>query len=491
MLALLVCATMLCGCARRAKPPSPEPEPAAVAPEPGPEPKYDYPQVTSTLHVVDAAPARTDHVDATGHLFVMDGPGDMYIAKLPGDLRKIGNAAVIVRGEVSKGVQGEAWVSPDGKRWLIFADIASDVDWFLYDGSRLRWLQDYLNETCGGEGVGLEWADARSLAIFLPWAEGSEPGSGSGCTNRLRTVSVPSLRLVREVKFDMGGLCAHCWPSPSYDLLLCGVRKRPGEDEGRFELWSRDGNSLGGFEGGIGMGDDAVTWQDDGRTFLFRNAPDTYQVYDARARLVEERRFPVAGDVKRSWLSPDGQHLIVRDGKGMAWLSGAGEAVPMLPEEVTCDRVEWSLDSVRACLRGSSTDAEQRCYVYDVAANRLTLIGPDMKCTIPHADPNASRPSPSLWTPDGTRLAVIGTGEGGVPHLIVVDSARRQATDLTPNLAGKRADFHGWTSDGECLFYEYVRGPNSRDLRVISADGSAERVLLASKAQTLAARYEP
>lgn len=152
---------------------------------------------------------------------------------------------------------------------------------------------------------------------------------------------------------------------------------------------------------------------------------------------------------------------------------GAPAALPGLPDGVS--QVRWSPDGSRLAFFGMR-DGSEAVWTYDMAASTLSRV-----CDYARGNGVLSMAADWLaWSPDGRRLAFVGTAERPPPadplvvsrilyksrtalsdtrhaHLFVVDAAGGTARQLTSG----SFDEHSidWSRDGSELFFLSNRGP--------------------------------
>jgi Tol biopolymer transport system component len=209
------------------------------------------------------------------------------------------------------------------------------------------------------------------------------------------------------------------------------------------------------------------------------------EIFTVRADGSELRQVTSGpGDKSSPAFSPNGRSIAYRlwqngDGTESIVVIGAGGGSPTIlatnattGPECTRGNLTWSPDGSSLIFRVSSVcDSRFDLFIgpADGSAPAKRLLAPGIDSA--HA----------TWSPDGTKIAVVGGDPGGVLGLYVVDVGQGGALSggLTPRRIGTtggdlaNSGSPAWSPDGSELAFTSEAG----DVAVIGADGSGSRAL--------------
>lgn len=203
-----------------------------------------------------------------------------------------------------------------------------------------------------------------------------------------------------------------------------------------------------------------AAWSPDGKSVAFQRAGKVYTLGLSRGGSPKALSGSYRGAVYPAW-SPDGGWVAVHASQGSSgelWIApvGGGAAKRLADKVGGLRPFAWApAGTSLAYIQGTGSQAE--LHLYDVATSRDLKVGP-----VPAGQ--------LIWSPDGSRLAILTGGETG--ELWTVSAGGQDATPVARNVRGGQGTVT-WSPSGAYLAYVDSKGQVWR----VRADGDGARQL--------------
>ncbi|MBN1351786.1 PD40 domain-containing protein [candidate division KSB1 bacterium] len=206
----------------------------------------------------------------------------------------------------------------------------------------------------------------------------------------------------------------------------------------------------------------------------------TARVYEISRNLVEgdilyEQGFASLYPV---W-SPGGQEVAFLSNKGMSYLSMTSLYTYSFETQKT-KRIKGGVSS--SC--SWSPDGKQLIYNKKHKANRYGsyyqyLFAYDLERKTEKRLKNSARLHSPDWSPTGDKIVCVANRDG-TSNLVIYDLKSDSVTYLTHNTQGEAIYYPRWSANGKVIVFS-TSAANTRDIHLISADGSAHKILIADE----------